>query len=68
MLQDLDYLVFYQLMPLEPIIEVADMAVIDLNFFSFLETRSWIGASLVAQMEKNPLARQVTQVRSSILA
>lgn len=40
MLQDLDYLVFYQLMPLEPIIEVVDMAVIDLNFFSFLETRS----------------------------
>ena len=68
MLQDLDYLVFYQLMPLEPIIEVADMAVIDLNFFSILETRSWIGASLVAQMVKNPLARQVTQVRSSILA
>ena len=68
MLQDLDYLVFYQLMPWDPIIEVADMAVIDLHFFSFLETRSWIGASLVAQMVKNPLARRVTQVLSSILA
>ena len=51
---------------MDPIIEVADMAVIDLNFFSFLETRPQIGASLVAQMVKNPPAMQATQVRSQV--